>query len=93
MNVDKLRRGIDRGHAGDKVAANYPAAAPLGTDEEAGGQPPSAEQMRLASRQELARPNHLAGPERATGYPTSWLWILATTLLTAAAAALAFALR
>jgi hypothetical protein len=93
MNVDKLRRAIDRGDAGDKVAANDPAAAPLGTDEEAGGHPPSAEQIRLASRQELARPDDFAGPERATGYPTSWLWVLATALLTGAAAALAFTLR
>ena len=32
--VDQLRKDIDRGQAGDKVAGVDPAAAPLGTDSE-----------------------------------------------------------
>lgn len=36
-NVAKLRDRIDHGEAGDKVDFPDPAAAPLGTDEEAAG--------------------------------------------------------
>jgi hypothetical protein len=39
-NVDQLRRDIDTGRANDKVHASDPAAAPLGTDDEAAGFPP-----------------------------------------------------
>ena len=35
----QLRDRIDRGGAGDKVAFSDPAAAPLGTDDEAAGTP------------------------------------------------------
>ena len=38
-NPDILRIHIDRGLAFDKVAALDPAAAPLGTDDEAAGTP------------------------------------------------------
>ncbi|MGE8943779.1 hypothetical protein ACO2I3_17885 [Leptospira interrogans] len=36
-NVDQLRHDIDTGRTSDKVAAFDPAAAPLGTDDEAAG--------------------------------------------------------
>ena len=39
--VDQLRKEIDRGQAGDKAPGVDPAAAPLGTDDEAGGNPPT----------------------------------------------------
>jgi hypothetical protein len=55
-NVDQLRRRIDTGRAGDKVAHPDPAAAPLGTDDEAAGQPASRDQVALASRHETRRP-------------------------------------
>lgn len=35
----RLRQAIDSGETGEKVAYRDPAAAPLGTDSEAGGQP------------------------------------------------------
>lgn len=38
-NVDQLRHDIDQGRTGDKVRFPDPAAAPLGTDEEAAGTP------------------------------------------------------
>lgn len=38
--ADELRSEIDHGRTGDKVAYPDPAAAPLGTDEEAAGAPP-----------------------------------------------------
>ncbi|WP_210403962.1 hypothetical protein [Pararhodobacter marinus] len=38
----QLRRAIDQGVMRDKVAGEDPAAAPLGTDDEAAGTPPPA---------------------------------------------------
>lgn len=52
---DRLRHDIDRGGAADKVPFMDPAAAPLGTDDEAAGTPPSAEQIARARKME-ARP-------------------------------------
>ncbi|HEV7274917.1 MAG TPA: hypothetical protein VGN80_01385 [Devosiaceae bacterium] len=39
-NTSRLRRDIDSGRTGDKVDFPDPAAAPLGTDAEAGGDTP-----------------------------------------------------
>lgn len=51
--TSRLRKEIDSGKAGDKTAFPDPAASPLGTDDEAGGSPPTADQVRLAARHEL----------------------------------------
>jgi len=51
--ADKLRHDIDHGRAGDKVDFSDPAAAPLGTDAEAAGTPPSQEQLRRARAAEI----------------------------------------
>ena len=56
-NVDQLRHRIDRGRTGDKVSYPDPAAAPLGTDDEAAGTPPAPDEVRTAWRAERA-----AGP-------------------------------
>ena len=52
--VDQLRKEIDRGQTADKAPGVYPAAAPLGTDDEAGGNPPTPEQraMEAAARRQ-----------------------------------------
>src|SRR4051812_49010557 len=56
--TEQLRIAIDQGQGGSKVDAGDPAAAPLGTDDEAGGTPNSAAQVRLAAAHEVgARPN------------------------------------
>jgi hypothetical protein len=52
-NADQLRHEIDRGETRDKVAYPDPAAAPLGTDDEAAGTPPSAEAVEMARREEI----------------------------------------
>ena len=52
-NILQLRRDIDSGRTGDKVAAPDPAAAPLGTDDEAAGTTPSAERVEMARMEEL----------------------------------------
>src|SRR3954470_4851408 len=43
---------IDSGRTGDKVGVFDPALAPLGTDDEAAGAPPSPEQVEAARRKE-----------------------------------------
>ena len=55
LNVDLLRRRIDQGSGADKVAYSDPASAPLGTDDEAAGNPPDREQIEMAAA-ELAQP-------------------------------------
>jgi hypothetical protein len=55
-NVDELRSKIDSGQTGDKMPWPDPAAAPLGTDDEAGGAPPTRAQVAMAYRQEGGRP-------------------------------------
>jgi hypothetical protein len=47
-NAQQLRHAIDSGRTGDKVAFPDPAAAPLGTDDEAAGTPPTPEQVEMA---------------------------------------------
>lgn len=49
-NVDQLRHGIDHGMTGDKVDFPDPAAAPLGTDAEAGGHAPTPLELRIEAR-------------------------------------------
>ena len=49
----KLKHDIDRGRTGDKVDATDPAAAPLGTDEEAAGTPPSRHAIKQAHEHEV----------------------------------------
>jgi len=44
-NWAQARARIDRGETGDKIAVNDPAAAPLGTDAEAGGMSTSPEDI------------------------------------------------
>lgn len=54
----KLRHDIDRGRGGDKVDVIDPAAAPLGTDDEAAGTPPSREALQIAYNNEIgSRPS------------------------------------
>jgi hypothetical protein len=52
-NISQLRRDIDSGRTGDKVAAPDPAAAPLGTDDEAAGTTLSSEVVEMAQKEEL----------------------------------------
>ncbi|WP_052120922.1 hypothetical protein [Inquilinus limosus] len=55
--TQQLLRDINRGLTGDKIAAQDPAAAPLGTDDEAAGMPPSPEEVGDArEREAIGRP-------------------------------------
>jgi hypothetical protein len=51
----QLRHGIASGQSGDKISNIDPAAAPLGTDDEAGGNPPTQQQLVQAAAHELQR--------------------------------------
>jgi len=53
--TDQLRAEIDAGMARDKVAHSDPAAAPLGSDDEAGGRPTPREDIQKARAQEIRR--------------------------------------
>ena len=81
-----LRHAIDRGRTGDKVSHNDPAAAPLGTDEEAAGTPVPAEAVAKALRNEIRGPP--LSP-REGSEPAFWpgaVWILAGGVLLGGAA-------
>jgi len=57
-NPAQLQAAIDAGATGDKAAALDPAAAPLGTDEEAAGTPPGPWEVRQAHAAEQSRAAH-----------------------------------
>jgi len=73
----QLRADIDSGKTGDKVAWPDPAAAPLGTDEEAAGTPISSEAVATARAQERTP---LTQPRRDPGLA---IWLLAFLVLAA----------
>ncbi len=81
--TEQLRIAIDRGHGGDKVDAVDPAAAPLGTDDEAGGTPNTRAQVRLAAKHEIhARPTQRE--QQTTGPGHAW-WLIGLIALLAIA--------
>lgn len=55
QNAARLRADLDAGEGRDKIAYPDPAAAPLGTDDEAAGTPASPAQLRMAQQQEHRR--------------------------------------
>ncbi|WP_274425826.1 hypothetical protein [Chelativorans sp. YIM 93263] len=48
--TDRLRADIDSGKTHDKVRYSDPAAAPLGSDDEAAGNPPSPRERHLEAQ-------------------------------------------
>ena len=71
--TDQLRDRVDSGQTGEKVAMPDPAAAPLGTDAEAGGHPPTAQERSLAAR----RAPRSEGPARPLPGPAIYLAVIA----------------
>jgi hypothetical protein len=59
---EQLRRNIDRGKTRDKVAADDPDAAPLGTGDEASGKAASPSRIARGILQESARPRVSGAP-------------------------------
>jgi hypothetical protein len=68
--VDSLREDIDRGITGDKVPGSDPAAAPLGTDDEAAGTPPTQAEISLEARSRSVPP-----PAEAAGKGRRAAWL------------------
>jgi hypothetical protein len=72
--TEQLRVAIDQGHG--KVDATDPSAAPLGTDDEAGGSPNTASQVRMAAAYEI-RSNDKR--QRIAGIGHAW-WLIGVAL-------------
>ena len=72
--LEQLRADINTGRTGDKIPGSDPAIAPLGSDDEAAGQPPSPEIIELARKLENRRVRH--APERGVG--SAWIMIVFT---------------
>jgi hypothetical protein len=72
--TDRLRSDIDHGRTGDKVDFPDPAAAPLGTDEEAAGAGPTAAAIAQARRFETGRKAY--SPQRQAGVGSAWVLIV-----------------
>jgi hypothetical protein len=80
--TSRLREDIDHGAGADKIDYPDPSAAPLGTDDEAAGLPPSAARVALASRQKLSdRPPDIRRPPE--GAMRLEIWILITVVMLA----------
>jgi hypothetical protein len=62
--LEQLRADIDSGRTGDKVSAPDPAMAPLGTDDEAAGTPPSPAAIALTRRIETSHPTPTSAANR-----------------------------
>ncbi len=83
-NPDILRADIDSGRTRDKIGHPDPAAAPLGTDDEAGGAPPTPRQVQMARAYEHGSPEAGSRPSGRT------LWVLLLSAIAIGLAALAF---
>ncbi len=84
-NMSQLRAEIDAGETGDKIPFPDPAAAPLGTDDEAGGAPLRPKAIAADAAREMFRNTPKDAPDR-TG-PWVWAIVLAGLLVIAAAVA------
>jgi hypothetical protein len=70
--TDRLRHEIDSGVTGEKVAAPDPAMAPLGTDDEAAGTPPSAAAIAESRRFET---RHVSTHTEQNRLGSAWILI------------------
>src|SRR5690606_2494261 len=81
----ELRSAIDHGLTGDKIAALDPAAAPLGTDDEAGGVPVDPALMAEVKEQELRAGSQMRqSTSQATSSDGMLPWLLVAAFLLAA---------
>ena len=87
--TDRLRADIDSGRTGDKVAARDPAAAPLGTDDEAAGTPPKPEDIAQARSRELNH-EHGQGDDKKVGSALVYMMIVCAVMLILTGALLYF---
>jgi hypothetical protein len=78
--TEQLRHDIDSGRTGDKVRVGDPAAAPLGTDDEAAASPPSRAAIATARDQEGRGPSQ----QPRNGLGAAWILIVIILLLAGA---------
>jgi hypothetical protein len=93
MNWAQARDRIDRGETGDKKAVEDPAAAPLGTDAEAGGSSTAGEHIaRSAAAEEVGAKGRAAAQGRTVARPYRTMVALALAAIAAASVIIAVAL-
>jgi hypothetical protein len=79
--LDRFRDDIDRGLEADKVPGFDPAAAPLGTDAEAGGFPPTRWEREVEAQSGRAH-THAAHTQASKRSGSSrWVWIACLLVL------------
>jgi|ADGO01.1.fsa_nt_gi hypothetical protein len=83
----RLRADIDSGRTGEKVDWPDPAAAPLGTDEEAAGTPADEHAIEQARAAECA----FGAPASQQSHGPGAAWILIVIIVLAAAGLIALA--
>jgi hypothetical protein len=95
----QLKDDINSGRTGDKIRAFDPAAAPLGTDEEAAGTPTPASAIEAERRMHAERnatrrlePGSYAGNERRPLKSPQSYWLAAAIAATLIIAGVAFVL-
>jgi hypothetical protein len=75
-NPAELKRDIDTGRTRDKVSFPDPAAAPLGTDDEAAGTPPSPAAVQEARAAEIkGRPRPSPEHHHQGALRRFWPWL------------------
>jgi hypothetical protein len=86
----QLQNDIDRGRTGEKVSAFDPAAAPLGTDDEAAGTPNPPELIDMTRAHQLAIAARFGIGAFAPRQNTDllWRWLLLTVMASIFAVAL-----
>ena len=93
---DQLRADIDSGRTHDKVAHSDPAAAPLGSDAEAAGAPPTPDEVSTARRHETSRAVPEQGSASRIGTPTGGrsgsriIWLVVAAIVAAIVLAFVF---
>jgi hypothetical protein len=70
--MEQLRADIDSGRTGEKVPGSDPAAAPLGTDDEAAGGPAAPRSIEVTRQYETRRPSTV----RPAHHDLGAAWIL-----------------
>ncbi len=72
MGAQRLRHDIDSGRTGDKIPAEDPAAAPLGTDDEAAGiRTPESAASPATGGHATPPPGHAKGHEKGPSHGLS----------------------
>lgn len=96
--AEQLRADIDSGRTKDKVGHSDPAAAPLGTDDEAAGTPPTADQVAMARRHEVGRevpdPSPADQPPKQSGMAPGgrFVWLIVAAVIVCALIGIALSL-